>query len=96
MLVEEVEIQPEYQRTLLFFCFCNYLCRELPMEINYIESYVNKQNTNSLRINQKIGLSIIEESKSGNSWHLRGRVEDILNYFYRLDRQGSGASEDAP
>ena len=53
LMVDEVEIIPEYQRTMAFYRLCVYLYQSLPGHIQCIESYVNKENANSLKINGK-------------------------------------------
>ena len=81
LMVEEVEIKPEYQRTMLFYRLCSYLCNSLPHHVQYIEAYVNKHNAHSLRINKKLGLEVIGATRNGNSWHLRGDARNIKAYF---------------
>lgn len=81
LLVEEVEILPQYQRTMLFYRLCCYLIAHLPEHIRFVEAYVNKQNFNSLKICKKLGLAVLGESGSGNSWHLRGDAESIRTFF---------------
>lgn len=88
LMVDEVEIKPEYQRTRLFYQLCIYLCNQLSPDIRFVESYVNKQNENSLRIHQKLGIEVIGESKSGSSWRMRGEVRNIRAYFERKRRDG--------
>ena len=81
LMVDEVEIKHEYQRTMLFFSLCRYLCEQLLPKVEYIEAYVNKGNSQSLRINKKLGLEIVGENKSGRSWLLRGYAKDVGAYF---------------
>ena len=81
LLADEVEIVPEYQRTMAFYRLCVHLYQSLPDHIQWVASYVNKGNTNSLKINQKLGLQIAGENKTGTSWYLRGnasKVKEIL------------------
>ena len=81
LTVDEVEIIPEYQRTVLFYRLCIYLCGRIPDQVQHVESFVNKQNRNSLKINRKLGLEIAGENRNGKSWHLRGDDEKIKKYF---------------
>ena len=85
LLVDEVEIVPEYQRTMAFYRLCVHLYQTLPDHIQWIASYVNKGNTNSLQINQKLGLQIVGENKSGTSWYLRGDTSKA-KAFLRIGR----------
>lgn len=81
LMADEVEIIPEYQRTMAFNRLCVHLYQSLPGHIRWIESYVNKENANSLKINQKLGLEVIGENKSGTSWHLRGDTHKIKAFL---------------
>lgn len=81
--VDEVEIKPAYQRTMLFYRCGQFLLADVPEGIRYLESYVNKHNRNSLSIHRKLGMEIIGENRSGRSWHLRGDVETISARFIR-------------
>lgn len=83
LLAEEVEIQPEYQRTMLFYRCCQYLLADVPEGVRYLESYVNKDNQNSLAIHRKLGMEIIGENKSGRSWHFQGDIRAIGQRFPR-------------
>ena len=81
LMADEVEIISEYQRTMAFYRLCVYLYRSMPGHIQWIESYVNKENASSLKINQKLGLEVIGENKSGTSWHLRGDTSKIKTFL---------------
>lgn len=83
LLMDEVEIKPEYQRTMLFYRFCQYMMGMIPEEICYIESYVNKKNQNSLSIHSKLGLTIVGENRSGSSWRMRGEKDLLVSRFNR-------------
>ena len=83
LLVDEVEIRRDYQRSMLFFRMGQHLLTNLPKYIRYVESYVNKENKNSLSIHSKLGMEIVGENKSGRSWHMRGKVDPIAKRFAR-------------
>lgn len=73
--VEEVEIRPEYQRTMLFYRLCQFMLEHIPEKVQYLTSYVHKENYNSLSIHERLGMVRIGENKSGTSWHYRGNRE---------------------
>ena len=81
MLVEEVEILPAYQRTLLFYRFLKYISRIIPENIKYAEAYINKGNSNSQRIAQKLGLKIVGENPNGHSLRYRGDFSSFKKYL---------------
>lgn len=83
LMVDEVEIRRDYQRSMLFYRLGQYLLTDLPENIRYVESYVNKRNGNSLSIHKKLGMEIIGENRSGSSWHFRGDVAAVAKRFVR-------------
>ena len=83
LLADEVEIRPEYQRTMVFYRFCRFMLAALPAQVRYISSYVRKENKNSLSIHEALGMDRIGENRSGTSWHYRGKSEDAAARFRR-------------
>ena len=76
MLVDEVEIRPEYHRTMVFYRFCQFMLTKLPPQVRYMTSYVRKDNQNSLSVHEKLGMERIGENGSRTSWQYRGKIED--------------------
>ncbi len=83
VLIEEVEIAPDYQRTYLFYRLLQHFLTALPESVAYAEAYINKHNSNSLRIAQRLGFQIIGENKSGSSYHLRGEMQSFQRLMHR-------------
>lgn len=81
VLIEEIEILPDYQRTLLFYRFLKYMSNIIPENIKYAEAYINKGNANSQRIAQKFGLKIVGENPNGRSFRYRGEFASFKKYF---------------
>lgn len=80
VLIEEIEILPEYQRTFLFYYFFKQIRGEIPDNIRYVEAYINKANWNSMKIAKKLGMEIIGENRTGKSWHYRGEMKDLKKW----------------
>lgn len=83
MAIDEVEIKPEYQRTMVFYRFCQFLLSQIPEEVKYLTSYVHKENRNSQSIHAALGMERIGENGSGTSWHYRGEREKAAARFQR-------------
>lgn len=81
MIIEEIEIKPEYQRTALFYRFFKYAVSIIPKNVLYVEAYINKYNSNSQAIAKKLGMRIIGENKNKSSWHLSGELKDFTKRF---------------
>lgn len=81
VFVEEVEIRPAWQRSMVFYRCCQFLAEEIPEGVSWICSYVNKKNRHSLSIHEKLGMERIGENKSGNSWCCRGEIRKAAARF---------------
>lgn len=81
IVIEEIEIKPEHQRTALFYRFFKYAVSIAPKDIFYAEAYINKYNSNSKTIAGKLGMQIIGENQNGSSWHLRGELKEFTRRF---------------
>ena len=73
MMIEEIEIVPDYQRTVLFYHFLKFIADILPKDIVYVNAYINKYTSNSQQIAEKLGMKIVGENKSGRSWRYQGK-----------------------
>lgn len=81
MVIEEIEIKPDHQRTSLFYRFFKYAVGVVPRDVAYVEAYINKHNSNSQTIAKKLGMQIIGENKNGGSWHLKGDLKEFTKRF---------------
>ena len=81
--VDEVQVLPQYHRTMLFYRFCQYMIKTVPETVWCIESYVRKDNANSISIHEGLGMKRIGENKSGTSWLYCGDRENAEVRFLR-------------
>ena len=81
LMVEELQIIKEYQRTCLFYRFCKYLLSVLPRDLQTIEAYAHRENHQSIRMMQRLGMQSCEENTS--FVHLCGSTEAIYRFFRR-------------
>ncbi len=70
LMIEEIQLKPKYQRTMLLYEFCKFMKAIIPSEITYIEAYADKRNTNSQKLMEALGMKIIDNE--GNYYHFRG------------------------
>ena len=47
LMIEEIQLKPNYQKTMLLYRFCKFMKSILPNEIVYIEAYADNRNVNS-------------------------------------------------
>ncbi len=80
LCVDEIEISPAYQRTLLFYRFCRFAAGRLPEGVSRVRAYINKNNRNSQTIAGKLGMKAVGENKSGSSWLYEGPIEKLAAF----------------
>lgn len=83
VLAEEVEIKPEYQRSMVFFRLCQYVLQAVPENVAYLEACVNKHNYHSQSVLQSLGLEKIGENRPGTGWRYRGEIAKAAAHFQR-------------
>lgn len=83
LAVDEVEILPRYQKTTVFYRFCQHMMNNIPETVRYMTSYVRKENRQSISIHEGLGMEQIGENKTGTSWFYRGRRESAEARFRR-------------
>ena len=74
IMIEELQLIKKYQRTRLLYLLCKYMIEILPQSIEFIESFAHKSNRNSISLQEKLGMEIIE-SISEELFHLRGSAK---------------------
>ena len=79
LMIEEIQIKKAYQHTTLFYGVCKHLATALPADLETIEAFALKQNLNSRKLMQKLGMTQIDEDET--FVHLRGFVQDIKRFF---------------
>lgn len=80
IMLEELQIRKDYQRTLLFFRMCRYLAKRLSPDILHIEAFAHKQNAKSLELMKKLGILPLDE-KDCLFVHLRGSADIAKKRF---------------
>ena len=80
--MEEFQIRQEFQgKNGIFRAIYGFVLPQLKPAPKYAEAYANKVNEKSLGILKRLGLEIAGENKSGRSWLLRGRFENLLKWY---------------
>lgn len=79
IMVEELQLKQEYHCTLTFYRFCKHFISTLPDDIEYVEAFAEKRNSNSQKLMQKLGMELIDSSSE--FVHLRGDAYEIIKKF---------------
>lgn len=77
LMIEEMQIKKEYQRTMLFCCFCRHLVRLIPDNIIYLEAYADKRNIRSQALMHKLGMEKTDEKAVSPFVHYRGSLQKV-------------------
>ena len=83
LMIEEVQLKEEFQRTRAFYLLCRHLMRALPENIRTVEAYAHKSNQNSQNLMLALGMECIGEIESLGIVHLRGSAQKIKERFLR-------------
>ena len=80
LMIEEIQISRQYQRTFAFYRLCKHLMDTLPEQISIIEAYADKRNHASIKLMGKLGMMAVEEEESAFI-HMRGSAQAIRTIF---------------
>ena len=79
--MDEIQFKKEYQGCGLFAELYHYLTTVIPAGTRYVEAFARKENLKSQGILEHLGLSVVGESKSGNSLHFKGEYKALSERY---------------
>lgn len=79
LMIEEIQIAKDFQRTTLFFSLCKHLAQTLPPDLEIIEAFALKQNLYSRKLMNRLGMEQIEENDG--FVHMRGSIQNMKRFF---------------
>lgn len=82
LMVEELQLKGQFQRTALLYGLCKHLLSVLPGDLKTVEAYADKRNLASIRMMEKLGMTPCEAENSPFV-HMRGSAERIYGFFRR-------------
>ena len=83
LMIEEFQLAPAYQKTLLFHRMCRYLYRNLPHGITHIEAYAHVRNTHSRHIMEKLGFQLKDDPSCPGLVHLQADAMQVASHMIR-------------
>lgn len=83
LMVEELQLKRELQRTNALYAFCKYLLSALPHDLQIIEAYADRRNQASIRLMNRLGMFPCEEKSETTFVHLRGSASRVYHFFRR-------------
>lgn len=78
LMMEEVQIQREFQRSTLVVELYRFLKGILPGDTVYVEAYADKRNLNSRRMMEKHGMEPVAGTQDADFIRYRGTVSSIF------------------
>ena len=83
LMIEELQLVPKYQRTLLCYKTVKYLCEFLGEKIERIEAYALKSNQTSIGLMQDLGFDKINDTLGTKFLHFSCDANKIKSKFSR-------------
>jgi len=81
LMVEEIQIKKEYQKSTMFLQFCKHMLSVIPEDVQTVEAYADKRNKNSINLMGKMGLLALKDEDSSSFVHMRGSVHKLYSTF---------------
>ena len=81
LMMEDIQIRKDHQRTGLFHLFYSWLVKKLPKSIKQVEAYSNKSNYKSQGVLENLGLIRSGENKNGKSFYYKGDYAVLLQKY---------------
>ena len=79
--MDEIQFRKEYQGCGLFAELYHYLTTVIPTRTRYVEAFARKENLKSQGILEHLGLSVVGESKNGNSLYFKGEYKALSDRY---------------
>lgn len=87
-VMEEIQICSEFQgKDNIFRDLYIFVLNHISDDLVYVEAYANKSNHKSIGILGKLGLKVIGENKNGNSFHFKGKFEDLVCRYLKGEQK---------
>ena len=77
LMIEEIQLKKEYQKTTLFYQLCKYLRFLAPADLQRVEAYADRRNLYSIHLMEKLGMQPCEEAQQSPFVHIGGTMDQI-------------------
>ena len=84
-MVEEIQLKPSYQRTLLLHYLCRFLVDVIPSDTEYIEAFVHEKNVSSQKLQRSLGMVHVD-TRGNDIFHFRGDCQKLFDRFRKLTK----------
>ena len=80
-MMEEIQLKSEYQGKGVFRKLYSFVLDNIKNDPEFVEAYSNINNSKSIGILEKFGLSNIGLNKNGRSYHFKGKFIDLIKWY---------------
>ena len=77
LMVEELQLKKDYQRTPLFYGLCRFLAANLPAGLQNLEAYADQRNVRSICLMEKLGMQGCEQETDTPFVHFFGQLHKL-------------------
>lgn len=84
LMMEEIQLKAEHQGKGLVRKLYSFMNSGIKADYEFVEAYANIRNNRSIGMLEKFGLSIIGLNKNGNSYHFKGKKDDLKKWYEKL------------
>ena len=84
LIMEEIQLKSEYQGKGIVRELYSFANSNVTTDYEFIEAYANIKNIRSIGMLEKFGLSTAGLNKNGNSYHFKGRKEDLKKWYGKI------------
>jgi len=81
LMMEEIQLKPQYQRSGLFGAFYTWLVGQLPQNLQQVEAYTHANNKKAQGVLAHLGLTNLPEKNDGPFLYYRGEYTALLKRF---------------
>ena len=83
LMIEELQLRGDYQRSTVFISMVRALIRLLPEGLRHVEAYADIRNHRSIQLMQRLGMELVPEPESSPFVHFRGVAEKVREKLTR-------------
>ena len=81
LMVEELQLKRSVQRSLAFLSCCRSMCYLISEGVETLEAYADRRNLASIRMMQKLGMTVLDDGEGTPFVHFRGDYQTVKKHF---------------
>lgn len=86
-MMEEIQLKPEYHGKGILRKLYGFVLGRIRTDIRFVEAYASTSNEKSIAILERFGMQNIGLNKNGRSYHFKGRLTDLKEWYENENRE---------